>query len=72
LPALQHHTYSEDDVEEGGIKIKKKIFRADVGKKVKIKFYIYSKSPHLDVGGFAKQGIKKYSPNHKNSPRCII
>jgi hypothetical protein len=24
LPALEHHTYSEDDVEEGGIKIKKK------------------------------------------------
>jgi hypothetical protein len=23
LPALEHHTYSEDDVEEGGIKIKK-------------------------------------------------
>jgi hypothetical protein len=26
LPALEHHTYSEDDVEEGGIKIKKKMF----------------------------------------------
>jgi hypothetical protein len=24
LPALEHHTYSEDDVKEGGIKIKKK------------------------------------------------
>jgi hypothetical protein len=24
LPALEHHTYREDDVEEGGIKIKKK------------------------------------------------
>jgi hypothetical protein len=24
LPALEHHTYSQDDVEEGGIKIKKK------------------------------------------------
>jgi hypothetical protein len=24
LPALEHHAYSEDDVEEGGIKIKKK------------------------------------------------
>jgi hypothetical protein len=23
LPALEHHTYSEDNVEEGGIKIKK-------------------------------------------------
>jgi hypothetical protein len=45
LPALEHHTYSEDDVEEGGIKIHK----------IKIK------SPLLDVGGFAKQGtgIKK-------------
>jgi hypothetical protein len=46
LPALEHHTYREDDVEEGGIKIKKKIkvfhengnfFRAEVGKKVKKK-----------------------------------
>jgi hypothetical protein len=26
LPALEHHTYSEDDVEEGGIKIKKTNF----------------------------------------------
>jgi hypothetical protein len=25
LPPLEHHTYSEDDVEEGGIKIKKKL-----------------------------------------------
>jgi hypothetical protein len=25
LPALEHQTYSEDDVEEGGIKINKKI-----------------------------------------------
>jgi hypothetical protein len=25
LPALEYHTYREDDVEEGGIKIKKKI-----------------------------------------------
>jgi hypothetical protein len=44
LPALEHHTYSADDVEEGGIKIKKKnkgqfffhendnFFRAEVGK----------------------------------------
>jgi hypothetical protein len=23
LPALEHHTYREDDVKEGGIKIKK-------------------------------------------------
>jgi hypothetical protein len=64
LPALEHRTYSEDDVKEGGIKIKKtkkhfhengNFFRAEVGKKVK-------KAPLLDVGGFAKQGIKKYSP----------
>jgi hypothetical protein len=43
LPALEHHTLSEDDVEEGGIKIKKNIkfvhengnsFWAEVGKKV--------------------------------------
>jgi hypothetical protein len=57
--------------EEGGIKIKKtkikmfhengNFFRAEVGKKSKNKFY--SKSPLLDVGGFAiKQGIKKYLP----------
>jgi hypothetical protein len=26
LPALEHHVYSEDDVGEGGIKIKKIIF----------------------------------------------
>jgi hypothetical protein len=26
LPALEHHTYSEDDVEEGGITIKKTNF----------------------------------------------
>jgi hypothetical protein len=26
LPALEHHTCSEDDVDEGGIKIKKKTF----------------------------------------------
>jgi hypothetical protein len=26
LPVLEHHTYSEDDVEEGGIKIKKKYY----------------------------------------------
>jgi hypothetical protein len=32
----------------------------------KIKFYFYSKSPLLDIGGFAKQGIKKYS--HYNKP----
>jgi hypothetical protein len=28
----------------------------------KIKNFFYSKSQILDVGGFAKQGIKKYSP----------
>jgi hypothetical protein len=42
----------------------------EVGKKVKnkkIKFYFYSKTPLLDVGGFAKQGIKKYSPKPANS-----
>jgi hypothetical protein len=71
LPALEHHTYRKDDVEEGGIKTKKKIFFHENGngKKVKkIKFYFYSKSPLLDVGGFAKQGIKKYSP--KVTPFC--
>jgi hypothetical protein len=26
LPALEHHIYREDDVKEGGIKIKKKKF----------------------------------------------
>jgi hypothetical protein len=48
LPALEHHTYSEDDVEEGGIKIKKQFFRAEVGIKVKNKFLFLSKSPLLD------------------------
>jgi hypothetical protein len=43
LPALEHHTYSGDDVEEGGIKIKKKqkngdFFRAEVGEKGKKDF----------------------------------
>jgi hypothetical protein len=38
LPALEHHTYCESDVEEGGIKIKKihengNFFRAEVGKR---------------------------------------
>jgi hypothetical protein len=46
LPALEHHTYREDDVEDGGIKIKKNIlifhendnfWGVDVGKKVKKK-----------------------------------
>jgi hypothetical protein len=68
LPALEHHTYSEDDVEEGGIKIKKKqicfmkmaIFLGRRSEKIKL--YFYFKSPLLDVGGFAKQGIKKYLP----------
>jgi hypothetical protein len=41
LPALEHHTCSEDDVEEGGLKRKEKnkffhengnFFRANVGK----------------------------------------
>jgi hypothetical protein len=48
LPALEHHTYSEDNVEEGGIKIKKIIFvhengnffRVVRGKRKKIKFYL--------------------------------
>jgi hypothetical protein len=48
LPVLEHHTYSENDGEEGGIKIKKNIL-----------FYFYSKSPLLDVGEFAKQRMKK-------------
>jgi hypothetical protein len=57
LPALEHHTYSEDDVEEGGIKIKKNYFVHENFKKN----YFYSKSPLLDVG---TRYIKKYSPNH--------
>jgi hypothetical protein len=41
LPALQHHTYSEDDVEEGGIKNNNffrensNFFRTKVGKNKK-------------------------------------
>jgi hypothetical protein len=31
LPTLEHHTYSEDDVEEGGIKIKKIFFSHENG-----------------------------------------
>jgi hypothetical protein len=37
-------------------------FRAEKKVKKKKIIYFYSKSPLLDVGGFAKQGIKKYSP----------
>jgi hypothetical protein len=33
------------------------IWAEEQNKKVKNKFYFYSKSPLLDVGGFAKQGI---------------
>jgi hypothetical protein len=73
LLALEHHTYSEGDVEEGGIKIKRKtiFFSHENGyflgwrsEKKPLTFYFYSKSPLLDVGGFAKQGtcIQKYSP----------
>jgi hypothetical protein len=68
LPALEHHTYSEDDVEEGGNLFSHEngnFLRAEVRKNVKnVKkcFYFYSKSPILDVRGFAKQDIKKYSP----------
>jgi hypothetical protein len=31
LPALEHHTYREDDVEEGGTKIKKTNFFSENG-----------------------------------------
>jgi hypothetical protein len=65
LPALAYHTYREDDVEEGGIKIKKTIFFMKMaiflGRRSEKRFknyYFYSKSPLLDIGGFAKQGIK--------------
>jgi hypothetical protein len=61
LPALEHHTYSEDDIEV----VKMAIFLGpEVGEKRNVKFFynFYSKSPLLDVGGFAKQCIKKYSP----------
>jgi hypothetical protein len=35
------------------------------GKKIKIKYFkSFSKSPVLDVGGFAKQGMNKYSSKH--------
>jgi hypothetical protein len=42
LPALEHHTYSEDDVEEGGIKIKKtiKIFHENKQNKIIFLFQI--------------------------------
>jgi hypothetical protein len=59
LPALEHHTYSEDDVDEGGIKIKKTNFLHENGNF----FRVEVGSPLLDVGGFAKQGIIKYSPS---------
>jgi hypothetical protein len=37
-------------------------WRAEVGKKVKKN---NSKSPLLNIGGVAKQGIKKYSPEDR-------
>jgi hypothetical protein len=48
-----------------GIQTMTPFLGAEVGIKVKnkkIKFYFYSKSPLLDVRGFANQGIKKYLP----------
>jgi hypothetical protein len=65
-----NNTYSEDDVEDNGggwnkNKEKNLIFfmkmagRSEIVNKT---FYFYSKSQLLDVGGFAKQGIKKYLP----------
>jgi hypothetical protein len=33
LPALEYHTHREDDVEEGGVKIKKQILFMKKGKK---------------------------------------
>jgi hypothetical protein len=67
LPALEHHTCTEDDV-EGGIKIKKTLFfmkwqffTAEVSKKEKENFGD-SKSPLLDVRRFANHSIKKYLP----------
>jgi hypothetical protein len=65
LPALEHHTYSEDKKKNNFFHENGNFFRAEVGKKVKnkkIKSDFYSKSSLLDVRGFVKQGIKKYSP----------
>jgi hypothetical protein len=52
---LEHHTYSEDDVEEGGIKIKKEkkfhengnFFRAEVGGRKKGKKLIFIPNDHF-------------------------
>jgi hypothetical protein len=48
---MEHHTCREDDVEEGGIEIKKNIFhengdffKVEVQNKI---LFLYSKSPHL-------------------------
>jgi hypothetical protein len=55
LPTFEHHTYSEDD-EEDGIKIKQKqnffledgnFWRAEVGKKVKNKKFIFIPNHHF-------------------------
>jgi hypothetical protein len=45
LPALEHHTYREDDVEEGGIKIKK------------TNYFVYENGNFFRAGG-RKKGKK--------------
>jgi glutamine amidotransferase-like uncharacterized protein len=69
LPALEHHTYSEDDVEEGGIKIKKKTFFHENGDFLglccgqKIGETFFSSNFIFIPNHQAKQGIKNFSPN---------
>jgi hypothetical protein len=63
LPDLEHHTYSEDDVEEGGIKMENgHFFRAEVGKKVK-KIFTF---------GCRKVRVKKYSPYDPKLPEFLM
>jgi hypothetical protein len=60
LPALEHHTYSEDDVEEGGIKIKKKKMKMAIflgrrsEKRLKKKFVIPSRHFWMSEGSLNK------------------
>jgi hypothetical protein len=64
LPALEQHTYSEDDVEEGGIKIKKTIkFCSIKWQFFWLKNFIFIPNPQFWMSeGSLNKGIKKYSP----------
>jgi hypothetical protein len=73
LPALEHHTCREDDVEVGGIKIKKKQFFDETGnflgqwsEKIKFKFIFipnhhFWMSPQIDNVTFSSLTLTLYN-----------